>query len=159
MGTWCNRQPYGPGLLQKLEARLNHEAQRCAFFLYIDQSRDFETCRCQGHTFIDILKIDVEGAEFDALTAFLKAFADADVLPIGQLQLEIHASANRANFEYFNRWWAALEAAGLRPFYSDPNLVSVNLSRGSRPEVIEVRVLNRDVDQRARLNLGCSTRL
>jgi hypothetical protein len=27
----------------------------------------------------------------------------------------------------------------LRPFYNDPNLVSVNLSRGSRPEVIEVR--------------------
>ncbi|KAH9971006.1 methyltransferase domain-containing protein [Lactifluus volemus] len=95
-----------------------------------------------GHTFIDILKIDVEGAEFDALAAFFKAFADEDVLPIGQLQLEIHASANRANFEYFNRWWAALEAAGLRPFYNDPNLVSVNLSHRSHPEVIEYSFMN-----------------
>jgi hypothetical protein len=91
-----------------------------------------------GHTFIDILKIDNEGAEFDALAAFLKAFADADVLPIGQLQLEIHASGHRADFKYFNRWWSALEEAGLRPFYSEPNLVSINISRGSRPEVIEV---------------------
>jgi Methyltransferase FkbM domain len=123
-----------------LEARFTHEAQRCELNLFFwCQSRLRPCCRCQGHTFIDILKIDVEGAEFDALAAFFKAFADEDVLPIGQLQLEIHASANRADFEYFNRWWAALEAAGLRPFYNDPNLVSVNLSRGSRPEVIEVR--------------------
>ncbi|KAH9015611.1 hypothetical protein EDB84DRAFT_1525867 [Lactarius hengduanensis] len=26
-----------------------------------------------GHTFIDILKIDIEGGEFDALTAFLSS--------------------------------------------------------------------------------------
>jgi Methyltransferase FkbM domain len=114
--------------------------------MFLIQSRDLTPCSFfKGHTFIDVLKIDVEGAEFDALSAFLKAFADADVLPIGQLQLEIHASANRANFEYFNRWWTALEAAGLRPFYSDPNLVSVNLSRGSRPEVIEVRLFETEI--------------
>jgi hypothetical protein len=60
------------------------------------------------------------------------------VLPVGQLQLEIHARDGRENFEYFARWWAALEAAGLRPFWTEPNLVYVNLVRGVRPELSEV---------------------
>ncbi|KAH9016826.1 methyltransferase domain-containing protein, partial [Lactarius pseudohatsudake] len=93
------------------------------------------------HTFIDILKIDIEGGEFDALTAFLSAHAAAaegDVLPVDQLQLEIHAREGHENFEYFARWWAAREAAGLRPFWTEPNLVYINLVRGVRPELAEV---------------------
>jgi Methyltransferase FkbM domain len=91
-----------------------------------------------GHTFIDILKVDIEGSEFDALTAFLDANANQKVLPVGQIQLEIHASTPRGDFKYFSHWWAALEAAGLRPFWTEPNLVAINLYRGSRPEVAEV---------------------
>ncbi|KAI9443448.1 hypothetical protein H4582DRAFT_1924800, partial [Lactarius indigo] len=54
-----------------------------------------------GHTFIDILKIDIEGGEFDALTALLSArAAEGNVLPVGQLQLEIRARESRENFEY-----------------------------------------------------------
>ncbi|KAH8988071.1 hypothetical protein EDB92DRAFT_1070502 [Lactarius akahatsu] len=83
-------------------------------------------------TFIDILKIDIEGGEFDALTAFLNVHAAAkgDVLPVGQLQLEIRAREGHENFEYFARWWAA----GLRPFWTEPNLVYISLVRGVRPE-------------------------
>jgi len=44
------------------------------------------------------------------------------MLPIGQLQLDIHAREGRENFEYFSRWWAALESAGLLPFWAEPNL-------------------------------------
>ena len=49
-----------------------------------------------GHTFIDVLKIDIEGAEFDTLTSFLEAHKptgpfSSTTLPIGQLQLELHA--------------------------------------------------------------------
>ncbi|KAH9028782.1 methyltransferase domain-containing protein, partial [Lactarius pseudohatsudake] len=87
-----------------------------------------------GHTFIDILKIDIEGGEFDALSALLSACtAEGNVLPVGQLQLEIHAREGREIFEYFARWWVALEAAGLRPFWTEPNLVYINstLATGS----------------------------
>jgi hypothetical protein len=49
----------------------------------------FPTNRSQ---FIDILKIDIEGGEFDSLASFLNSHADGE-LPIGQLQLEIHAWA------------------------------------------------------------------
>ncbi|KAH9176380.1 hypothetical protein EDB89DRAFT_2091859 [Lactarius sanguifluus] len=93
------------------------------------------------HTFIDIFKIDIEGGEFDALTTFLSAHAAAaegDVLPVGQLQLEIHSRGGHENFEYFARWWPSLEAAGLRPFWTEPNLVYINLVRGVRPELAEV---------------------
>ncbi|KAN0138455.1 hypothetical protein V8E53_003918 [Lactarius tabidus] len=58
-----------------------------------------------GHTFIDILKVDIEGGEFDVLTTLLTANAERDVLPVGQLQFEIHARDGRENFEYFARWW------------------------------------------------------
>ncbi|KAH8990560.1 hypothetical protein EDB92DRAFT_1946508 [Lactarius akahatsu] len=83
------------------------------------------------------------GGEFDGLTTFLSAHAAAaaaegDVLPVGQLQLEIYAREGRENLEYLARWWASLEAAGLRPFWTEPNLVYINLVRGVRPELAEV---------------------
>ncbi|KAI0267104.1 methyltransferase domain-containing protein [Gloeopeniophorella convolvens] len=103
--------------------------------------------KLNGHTFIDILKIDIEGGEFDALASFLTARAPGhvfsnDVLPVGQLQLEIHAREGREHFDYFAKWWAALEAAGLRPFWTEPNLVYINLVRGVRPELAEYSFIN-----------------
>jgi Methyltransferase FkbM domain len=95
-----------------------------------------------GHTFIDVLKVDIEGGEFDALTSFIDAHADLGELPIGQLQLEIHARDGRERFDYFNHWWTTLEAAGLRPFWTEPNLVYINLVRGALPDLSEVRVLD-----------------
>jgi hypothetical protein len=86
-----------------------------------------------------VLKVDIEGGEFDALTAFIDAHAERGPLPIGQLQLEIHARDGRERFDYFNHWWMTLEAAGLRPFWMEPNLVYVNIVRGALPELSEVR--------------------
>ncbi|KAH9961553.1 methyltransferase domain-containing protein [Russula dissimulans] len=94
-----------------------------------------------GHTFIDILKIDIEGGEFDTLTALVTAHAQG-ALPIGQLQLEIHAQNDRGRFAYFVKWWETLEAAGLRPFWMEPNLVYVNRWRGSRPDLAEYSFMN-----------------
>ncbi|KAN0124167.1 hypothetical protein V8E53_003920 [Lactarius tabidus] len=74
-----------------------------------------------GHTFIDTLKVDIEGGEFDALATFLTANAERDVLPVGQLQLEIHARGGCENFVYVALGRASLEAAGLRPFWTEPN--------------------------------------
>lgn len=93
-----------------------------------------------GHKFIDILKIDTEGAEFDALTSFVTAHVHGN-LPIGQLQLEIHAVGDRANFEYFLDWWESLEAVGLRPYSLEPNLIHITKPGCKKPEVVEVRTL------------------
>ena len=95
-----------------------------------------------GHTFIDFLKFDIEGGEFDALKAFLDQHARDDGLglPIGQLQIEIHAREGRERFDYFARWWESLEAAGLRPFWTEPNIVYLNIVRGVPPELAEVCV-------------------
>ena len=91
-----------------------------------------------GHAFMDILKIDTEGAEFDALTSFLNAHVHGH-LPIGQLQLEIHAQGDRARFDGFLKWWESLEAAGLRPFSFEPNLLHITGRECAKPEVVEVR--------------------
>jgi len=122
-----------------------------------------------GHSFIDILKVDIEGAEFDALASFLAHHvAQAanrpppppppsnphgppppppsmlPLLPIGQLQIELHARSGSGHdtFAAFNSWWESLEAVGLRPFFAEPNLVYVNLVRGVRPDLVEYSLLN-----------------
>jgi len=94
-----------------------------------------------GHTFIDILKIDVEASEFDALTSFVNVHTHGD-LPIGQLQLEIHAENDRANFQWFRGWWESLEAAGLRPFSLEPNLIHVTNPGCRKPFVVEYSFIN-----------------
>ena len=98
-----------------------------------------------GHTFIDVLKIDIEGDEFDALTTFLQAHkptgpSSTTTLPIGQLQLELHAWGDYVfgKFAYFHDWWVSLEAAGLRPFWTEANLVYVNHNAGDKPRLAEV---------------------
>lgn len=61
-----------------------------------------------GHTFVDVLKVDVEGAEFDSLKTFVDHFVPWDapddvVLPVGQMQLEIHARGSDFKFSKFKR--------------------------------------------------------
>jgi len=97
--------------------------------------------RHNGHHFIDILKIDTEGAEFDALTTFVNDHAHS-TLPIGQLQLEIHAQGDRGRSEYFFKWWESLEAAGLRPFSFEPNLLHITGRECAKPEVVEYSFIN-----------------
>lgn len=43
-----------------------------------------------GQTFVDVLKIDVEGAEFDLFKDIIRR-SSGSVLPFGQVLLEIHA--------------------------------------------------------------------
>jgi hypothetical protein len=111
-----------------------------AFFFFFRET-EFSRSPPIGHAFIDILKIDIEGGEFEALTSFIAAYAEED-LPIGQLQLEIHAWNGRERFAYFVEWWESLEAAGLRPFWTEPNLVYMNIYRGAGPTLTEVRFLS-----------------
>ncbi|KAI0047900.1 hypothetical protein FA95DRAFT_1518257 [Auriscalpium vulgare] len=103
--------------------------------------------KLNGHDFIDILKIDIEGAEFDSMTALVNSYKTSNpfgetLLPFGQLQLEIHAREGHEDFPYFVNWWRELEAAGLRPFWTEPNLVYINLVRGVKPELAEYSFMN-----------------
>ncbi|EUC53740.1 methyltransferase FkbM domain protein [Rhizoctonia solani AG-3 Rhs1AP] len=96
-----------------------------------------------GHAFIDILKIDIEGAEFEVLAETIKYYVDNELpLPFGQLQLEIHSG--NVSFEKFLKWWEALEAAGLRPFHTEVRLKSELLLKTllSSPPFSEYSFLN-----------------
>ncbi|TDL19847.1 hypothetical protein BD410DRAFT_791734 [Rickenella mellea] len=94
-----------------------------------------------GHTHIDILKIDIEGWEFETLSALLKTYVDAgQPLPFGQLQLEIHIWSK--NFAQYLQWWEMLEDAGLRPFWTEPNLVYQNYNKGGTSDLAEYSFLN-----------------
>ncbi|KAI0032696.1 methyltransferase domain-containing protein [Vararia minispora EC-137] len=94
-----------------------------------------------GHDFVDVLKIDVEGSEFDVLTSFLQTLKHGETLPFGQLQIEIHAWDGHGDFANFLPWWEALEAAGFRPFFWEPNLPYVNNLR-RRPDLAEYSFIN-----------------
>ncbi|KAJ3748477.1 hypothetical protein DFH05DRAFT_563208 [Lentinula detonsa] len=95
-----------------------------------------------GHQHIDILKVDVEGWEFDTIAGMIKSFMEKDLpLPLGQLLLEIHVWDDK-KFDYFLKWWEGLEEAGLRPFWTAPNLVYVNYAGSRKPELAEYSFLN-----------------
>ncbi|KAJ7888276.1 methyltransferase domain-containing protein [Mycena leptocephala] len=92
-----------------------------------------------GHDFIDIWKIDIEGSEFSALTAVIESFKGKP-LPFGQMQIEIHLNFAPTHPDLvlvididrvgtFDKWWTMLEDAGLRPFWTELNLLDVNVIR------------------------------
>ncbi|KAF7291572.1 Methyltranfer-dom domain-containing protein [Mycena chlorophos] len=94
-----------------------------------------------GHNHIDILKIDIERWEIETLAAIVKPYiASGQPLPFAQLQLEIHLWG--ISFEETLAWWEALETAGLRPFWTEPNLVFVNFNRLAGPELAEYSFIN-----------------
>lgn len=92
-----------------------------------------------GHDFIDIFKIDIEGAEFTVLEEFIRPYTvpGGPTLPIGQMQIEIHAWKGEGKFAKFNEWWEMLEKAGFRPFWTEANLPYVSAFR-SLPDLAEV---------------------
>jgi len=97
--------------------------------------------KMNGHEHIDILKIDIEGWEFETMTDVLKSFTERDLpLPFAQLQIEIHIWDK--TFEYFLKWWEGFEEAGLRPFWTEPNLVYVNYAGSKKPDLAEYSFLN-----------------
>ncbi|KAF8883912.1 methyltransferase domain-containing protein [Gymnopilus junonius] len=94
-----------------------------------------------GHKHIDILKIDIEGWEFETLTTLIKPYIESgEPLPFSQLQLEIHIW--NKSFEDFLGWWEMLEGAGLRPFWTEPNLVYLNYNKQGTPDLAEFSFLN-----------------
>jgi Methyltransferase FkbM domain len=83
-----------------------------------------------NHSYIDILKIDVEGSEYETLTRFMNDF-EGQELPIGQVMIELHlVDDQHVNFKVFMDWWERLEAFGMRPVWEETNLLAVTLSIG-----------------------------
>ncbi|CAA7269962.1 unnamed protein product [Cyclocybe aegerita] len=94
-----------------------------------------------GHTHIDILKIDLESREFDTMRTLLRPYiASGKPLPFGQLLLEIHVWDR--GFPELLAWWEMLEAVGLRPFWTQPNLVYQNYNKKKTAELAEYSFLN-----------------
>lgn len=97
-----------------------------------------------GHSFIDILKIDIEGNEYDSLHSFFDSFPANEPLPIGQIQMEVHVYQG-SEWNYFPKFlafWEKLEDRGLRPFFSEPNMVYANLIRDLQPGLAEYSFIN-----------------
>ncbi|KAJ7505397.1 methyltransferase domain-containing protein [Mycena galericulata] len=97
--------------------------------------------KMNGHTHIDILKVDIERWEFETLSALLKPYlSSGKPLPFGQLQLEIHLWD--MSFADYLTWWESLESAGLRPFWTEPNMVYLNYNGAGTSDLAEYSFLN-----------------
>ncbi|KAJ8115445.1 hypothetical protein ONZ43_g4664 [Nemania bipapillata] len=85
--------------------------------------------REHGHTYVDIVKMDIEGDEFPALTTLMDEYADKE-LPIGQLLVEVHHFGENQTVQEFAQWWARLEGFGMRPAWCEANLITVTWETG-----------------------------
>ena len=93
----------------------------------------------------DILKMDIEFAEFEAMDGLSRDFpaSEGKELPVGQLMIEIHFF-NGLDAKGYLEWWERLEARGMRPTWTEPNLLAVtmNLAGDKSPILAEYTLLN-----------------
>jgi len=75
--------------------------------------------RAGGGTVIDVLKMDIEGAEYDTLLPWLAA---GDLDGVRQLLVEIHSPRRGDRYASTRRLFAALDAAGWVITHKEPNL-------------------------------------
>lgn len=112
--------------------------------------------RENGHDYVDVVKMDIEGAEFDALTSLIQSVRSEGngSLPFGQLLVELHffpdppGSTIPKSLKQWTEWWSSLEAMGLRPVNNEGNWLGDN-SYG-KPRFMEYTLIN--VDQRNERN-------
>lgn len=94
-----------------------------------------------GHDYVDLVKMDVEGDEFQTLEAFLEEFkTEGKEVPFGQLVIEIHVPEKGPKISQFAEWWERMEGLGLRPVMSEANLLAVTVGDG-QPCCVEVSFL------------------
>lgn len=102
--------------------------------------------KMNGHEYIDILKMDIEFAEFESMDGLRRDFPlpEGNELPIGQLMIEIHLFKNKISAKKYLQWWEALEARGLRPAWTEPNLLAVtmNVNGDKDPNMAEYTLIN-----------------
>ena len=79
-----------------------------------------------GHDHVDILKMDIEGSEFESLTSLLQHFGGKEV-PVGQIMIEVHLEGDRMTTDSLLSWWEDLESVGFRAVWTEPNLLVTTL--------------------------------
>lgn len=73
-----------------------------------------------GHDHIDILKMDIEGFEFESMTSVIRYFTSRGLeVPISQFLVEIHLDPGKIGVDQFMQWWELLESAGFRPVWTE----------------------------------------
>jgi hypothetical protein len=97
--------------------------------------------RENGHHFVDIVKMDIEGAEFQALDTLMDATAEMGqhVLPIGQLLIELHITTRDdcpQTVRELVKWFQRLESFGMRSVFNEHNWIG-DVGSG-HPQFIEV---------------------
>lgn len=97
-----------------------------------------------NHSYIDILKIDIEGSEYTALDSFMNSCEASGIMPVGQIMIELHLVDDKhVDFERFMHWWERLEGFGLRPTWLEINLLAVTMGRGKTdPRCVEYVWIN-----------------
>jgi hypothetical protein len=105
-----------------------------------------ELMKINGHDYIDVVKMDIEGAEFDAITSLVSSVLNNPdnnaTLPLGQLLIEIHLIDGNDFFSTpkdlasFMEWWASMERLGLRPVNNEDNWIGDNMV--GKPRFMEV---------------------
>ncbi|KAG0338821.1 hypothetical protein BG000_003337 [Podila horticola] len=81
-----------------------------------------------GHDWIDVLKADIEGYEYQTLDGLMDTYRGSH-LPFSQLQIELHLvgpdlGPDVKGFTKFKRWFERMESMHMRPFMSELNIVS-----------------------------------
>ncbi|KAK2040417.1 hypothetical protein LZ31DRAFT_604177 [Colletotrichum somersetense] len=98
--------------------------------------------KLNGHEYIDILKMDIEFAEFAALDGMHRDFPVSGELPVGQLMVELHTLEDMTSKKLLD-WWERLESRGLRPTWTEPNMLAVtNNVRNKDPVMAEYTMVN-----------------
>lgn len=91
-----------------------------------------DTMRRHNHTFIDVLKVDIEGSEWDTFRAMLPEKA----LPFGQLLIELHFRDVAEVFAFFEN----MDTHGFRIFMRETN--HNPCAAGKLPIAVEFSLIN-----------------
>lgn len=97
--------------------------------------------------------MDIEQWEFIAMDQLLSDYP-SQPLPIGQFLVEIHLMGlndelHRPDFGEFLKWWERLEGCGLRPVWTELNLLTVTLhAEDSLPRCSEVSFFSERIYRR-----------
>jgi len=96
-----------------------------------------------GHSYLDILKVDIEGAEWDVFKSILGGDSPRGSLPrlpVGQLLIELHFHNASATFDFFRN----MHRDGFRVFSQETNFHPCVAPGNKKPVAVEFSFLRPD---------------